>query len=143
MAKKKLTIKNVTLIVGCGRLGSSIANKYCASGKNVIVVDNHNDSFDRLSDSFSGYKFVGDATDINILETAYINKAKEIIIATGDDNTNLLVAHIARKLYGVPEVYVRLSDPESNQLLKGLNIKAIFPFELSFEEFEYLKGAKK
>ena len=141
MARTKI-IKNITLIIGSGRLGSSIANKYSAEGKNVMIVDNEKLSFDRLTESFSGYTLTGDATDTTILEKAYIERAKEIIIATGDDNTNLLVAHIARKIYDVPEIYVRLNDPESDSLLKGLKIHAIFPFELSVSEFEHMKGAK-
>ncbi len=85
----------------------------------------------------------GDATDISVLQRCYIEKAKEIIIATGDDNVNLFVAYIARKIFDVPEIYVRLDAPESDTLLKGLKVNAIFPFELSFDEFNHLKGEQK
>lgn len=140
---KKLLLKNKTLIIGSGRFGSSIANKYCEQGKNVMVIDNNKEHFGRLSDSFSGYTFVGDATDRAILEKAGIDSCKDIIIATGNDNINLLVAHMARLIYDVPRIYVRLEDPSSEVLLKGLKINAIFPFELTFDEFDRLKGGQK
>ena len=139
----KSNIKNITLIIGCGRFGSSLANKYSQQGKFVMVVDNKAENFDRLANNFSGYTFTGDASIVTVLEKAYITKAKEIIITTGDDNTNILVTHIARKIFNVPNIYVRLDDPESENLIKGLDVHAIFPFELSFDEFIKLKGAAK
>lgn len=139
----KTNIKNITLIIGSGRFGASLANKYSQQGKFVMIVDNKEENFDRLANNFSGYTLRGDATVVSVLEKAHIDKAKEIIIATGDDNTNILVAHIARKIFDVPDIYVRLDDPESETLIKGLKVNAIYPFELSFDEFSKLKGAQK
>lgn len=139
----KTNIKNITLIIGSGRFGASLANKYSQQGKFVMIVDNREENFDRLANNFSGYTLRGDATVISVLEKAHIDKAKEIIIATGDDNTNILVAHIARKIFDVPDIYIRLDDPESETLIKGLKVNAIYPFELSFDEFSKLKGAQK
>ena len=141
--KKRSLLKNKTLIVGCGKLGSSMANKCSLEGKNIIVIDRSQDAFDRLSDTFGGYTIVGDVTDLTFLQEAHISSAKEIIITTGDDNVNLFIAHIARKVYDVPEIYVRLNNPENEVLLKGLSIKAIFPFELSFDKFNVLRGGRK
>lgn len=143
ISKKRHLLKNKTLIVGCGRLGSSMANKCSLEGKNIIVLDRSADAFDRLSDTFGGYTMVGDVTDPTFLEEAHISSAKEIIVTTGDDNVNLFIAHIARKIYDVPEIYVRLNNPENEVLLKGMSIKAIFPFELSFDKFNLLRGGKK
>ena len=141
--KKRSLFKNKTLIIGCGRLGSSMANKCSLEGKNIIVVDKNADAFDRLSDAFGGLTMVGDVTHLDFLEEAHIATAKEIIITTGDDNINVFVAHIARKLFDVPEIYVRLDSPENEVLLKGLAIKAIFPFELSYDKFNVLRGGRK
>lgn len=143
IAKKSSIIKNKTLIIGCGRLGSSMANKCSVEGKNIIVVDNDSDSFDHLSDNFGGNTVLGDVTDLAVLEEAYITTTKEIIITTGDDNINLFIAHVARKIYNVPEIYVRMDNPDNEVLLKGLEIKAIFPFELSFDKFNLLRGGRK
>ena len=107
-----------------------------------MVIDNQESSFDKLSENFQGYTFIGDCTDISILKKAGIETASQIIITTGSDNANILIAHIARKIFDVQDIYVRLDEPESETLLKGLKIKAIFPFELSYDEFERLGGNK-
>lgn len=141
--KKTSILRNKTLIIGCGNLGATIANKFSTEGKNIMVVDTDAKSFERLSDRFSGYTIVGDVTELETLEEAYITSAKEIVITTGDDNTNLFVAHIARKIYDVPAIYVRLSDPDSEVLLEGMDIHAIYPLELSFDKFNLMRGGKK
>jgi trk system potassium uptake protein len=140
--KKTSMLRNKTLIVGCGRLGASIAEKDSLAGKNVLVVDRDVNSFDRLSDRFTGYKITGDVTDLTLLENAYIGSAKEIIITTGDDNVNLFIAQVAREIYGVPNIYVRLDDPSLEILIRGMDINAIFPHELSFNKFSLLRGGR-
>ena len=118
MQKSRL-LKNKTLIIGCGRLGGSIANECSIEGKNIMVVDINENCFDSLSNKFSGYTFTGDVTDLSVLEEAYIASAKEIIITTGFDNVNLFVAYVARKIYDVPNIYVRLNDPTNECLIQG------------------------
>lgn len=142
MSRSKI-LKNKTLIVGCSSLGATIANKYAREGKNLMVIDKEPKHFERLSDLFSGYTFVGDVTDIGILEEAGIASAKEIVITTSDDNINLFVAHIARKLFDVPNIYVRLSEPDNEILIKGMDINAIYPLELSYDKFNLMRGGRK
>lgn len=127
--------RNKTLIIGCGRLGSSIANKDSSSGKNVIVMDSDPMSFEKLSEGFSGFTLSGDSTDMSLLKEADIDSAYEIIIATGDDNTNIFLALVARKIYDVPQIYVRLDDPSLEVLLDGCNVHSIHTFDLSLNKF--------
>lgn len=143
IVKKPSILRNRTFIIGCGRLGSSMANKCSLEGKYIIVMDKDPDSFDRLSDNFGGLAVVGDVTDLALLEANHIENSKEIIITTGDDNINIFIAHIARKRYNIPDIYVRLDNPENEVLLKGMEIKAIYPFELSFDKFNVLRGVRK
>ena len=133
-------MRNKVLIIGCGRLGANIAALASEKGQNVIVVDRNHNSFDRLPESFSGYRVTGDATDLSLLEEAYIKTVKEVVIATGDDNVNLFLAHVACLIYEVPSIYVRLDDPERGALLNGLKVRAIYPFELSINKFNLMKG---
>ena len=133
-------MRNKVLIIGCGRLGANIAALASEKGQNVIVVDRNHNSFDRLPESFSGYRVTGDATDLSLLEEAYIKTAKEAVIATCDDNVNLFLAHVACLIYEVPSIYVRLDDPERGALLNGLKVRAIYPFELSINKFNLMKG---
>jgi trk system potassium uptake protein len=140
-----MAIKNKIVVIGCGRLGSSIANLASERGENVIVVDSISSSFERLDDNFSGYKVTGDATDVSLLEEdAYIETAREVAICTGDDNVNLFLAHVCASIYQVPEVYVRFDDPDKSALISGYpSIKAIYPFELSINKFASLEGDGK
>jgi len=140
---KNKPLKNKILIIGCGRFGSSIANKFSEQGKNVMVIDLKKENFDRLVDNFMGYTFAGDATDLTVLEKAGIATASDVIVTTGKDNFNIFVAHVARKIYEVPNIYVRLEDPDNEQLLKGYKVNAIYPFELCVDEFNHLRGGNK
>ena len=132
-------MRNKTFIIGCGRLGSSIALDAYAKGDNVTVIDADEHSFDRLSDAFAGYTEVADATDAKSLEDLGIADVNDLIITTGNDNDNLFIAHLADKMYNVPHIYVRFNDPGESDLIKGYNIKAIYPFQLSFESFTAIK----
>lgn len=140
--KKTSILKNKTIIIGIGRLGSAIANKCSSEGKNLIVIDSNKDAFDRLDENFSGYTIVGDTTDFTVLESAYIKTAKEVIITTGDDNVNIYLAYVARKVFEVPNVYLRLDAPENEILLKGLGVKAIYPQDLSYDKFNLMRGGR-
>ncbi|NCA96979.1 MAG: TrkA family potassium uptake protein [Bacteroidia bacterium] len=133
-------MRNKVLVIGCGRLGANIATLASEKGQNVLVIDRNVNAFDRLHESFAGYKIIGDATDLSLLEEAFIKTAKEVVIATGDDNINLFLAHVASVIYEVPSVFVRLDDPERGALLAGLKVKAIYPFELSINKFNLMKG---
>lgn len=140
--KKHSILRNKTLIIGCGRLGASIANEDSSKGKNVLVIDKDATAFEHLSESFSGYTFNGDVTDLSLLEEASIDTAKEIVIVTGDDNVNIFLAHVAREIYDVPSIFVRLDDPTLEVLLRRMDINTIFPFELSKDKFNLIRGGK-
>lgn len=140
--KKHSILRNKTLIIGCGRLGASIANEDSSKGKNVLVIDKDATAFEHLNESFSGYTFTGDVTDLSLLNEASIDSAREIIIVTGDDNVNVFLAYVAREIYDVPNIYVRLDDPTLEVLLRRMDINTIFPFELSKDKFNLIRGGK-
>ncbi len=133
-------MKNKSIIIGCGRLGSSIANYSSSQGEDVIVIDEDKESFNRLDDVFSGYKIVANATDVDELEEAGIESARQVVITTGDDNVNLFLAHLCARVYGVPYIYVRFDDPDKGLLIQGMSIKAIYPFQLSKDRFNLLRS---
>ncbi len=141
--KRSTALKNKTIIVGCSSLGATITNKFSTEGKNLMVVDKNPKNFERLSDRFSGFTITGDVSDLQVLEEAGISSCSEIVIVTNDDNLNLFVAHVARKIYDVPNIYIRLTEPDNEILLKGMDIKAIFPLELSYDKFNLLRGGHK
>ncbi len=131
-----MPIRNKFIVIGCGRLGSSLANKASMEGESVIVFDNREISFERLDDSFGGFTVLGDATDRRVLSEQYLKQCKTMIVTTGNDNVNLFVATIASKIYEIPRVYVRFTDLDFSILVSGLDVQAIYPAELSFRRLE-------
>ena len=137
-------MKNKFVVIGCGRFGARVANESSKEGENVVIIDSDPSSFDRLDEDYSGYTLTLDATDISSLsEEGYIKDAYRILIATGDDNVNLLLSHVASSIYGIGEIFVRFNDPSFSSLVKGMNIKAIYPFELSLRKYQLLSGGRK
>ncbi|MFU8793212.1 MAG: potassium channel family protein [Acholeplasmataceae bacterium] len=127
--------RNKVIVIGSGRLGSNIAAELSMIGEDVLIIDSNNDSFRKLKETFSGFEVVGDATDLNVLENAYVKQAKTVAIVTNDDNVNIYLSHVCYYMYDVPNIFVRLSDTDKGRLIEGTTIKAIYPFNLSIEEF--------
>jgi trk system potassium uptake protein TrkA len=135
--------KNKFVVIGSGRLGSNIATKMSEKGEDVIIIDATDDSFRKLQESFSGYQVVGDATDLSVLDNAFIKQAKTVVISTDQDNINIFLAHVCYYVYNVPKIFVRISDTDKGKLLEGTNIKAIYPFNLSLIEFNELNESEE
>lgn len=133
-------MRNLTIIIGCGRLGAAIANYSSAQGDLVHVIDPNPNVKDLLTEVFSGTPFYLDASDIESLIEAGIENAKEVIITTGNDNLNLFLAHVCFKHFEVPYVYVRFDDPDKGLLCQGTGIKAIYPFQLSKDRFNLFRA---
>ena len=128
-------INNKTVVViGCGRLGSSIAKKLSKNGENVLVIDKNNDAFNKLDD-FSGFTQAGDATDLNFLTSLGLQKAKTVVITTNSDEINVYLGHVAFVIYNLGSIYIRLGDSDKAKLLDNTPIKAIYPFLLSLNTF--------
>lgn len=111
------------LIVGCGRLGASLASTMSDHGHDVAVMDKRSDSFERLDDSFTGLTFKGVPIDNDDLEAAGIESCDVVCAVTNDDNENIMVAQIAKEIYKVPKVLTRIEDPEKEMVFQqyGLN----------------------
>ncbi len=134
--------RNKFVVIGSGRLGSNIATRMSEKGEDVIIIDATDDSFRKLQESFSGYQVVGDATDLSVLDNAFIRQAKTAVITTDQDNVNIFLAHVCYYVYNVPKIFVRISDNDKGKLLEGTNIKPIYPFTLSLSEFNDLNESE-
>ncbi|HBG26499.1 MAG: potassium transporter TrkA [Planctomycetes bacterium GWF2_41_51] len=114
------------IVIGCGRLGSFLANRLSNEGNSVVVIDVNSNAFNMLSaDQFSGFKIEGDATELAVLKQAKIDKADVVIGATHDENVNIMTAQIARKKFNVAKVFVRILDPNKESFCKILGIESI------------------
>lgn len=136
MAKTKI------FVIGLSRFGAAVAEKLSLNGENVIVFDKKESAFKKLSDSFSGYQIIGDATQLELLEKNGIKEAKRVIIATEYDNVNVFLAHLCYYHYQIKDVYIRMLDTDKKILIDGTTIKAIYPFELSLNRFLELEEGR-
>ena len=88
------------VIVGCGRVGASIADAYDRSGHEVLVIDSVTAAFDRLPSSFGGTAIRGDGTDEDVLERAGVGGADVFLALTEGDNRNVMSAQLANEALG-------------------------------------------
>lgn len=113
------------VVVGCGRVGSGLARAVEASGHTVAIVDRQEKAFRRLPEGFAGRKVVGVGFDRDRLEQAGIGEAGALAAVTNGDNSNILVARIARETYGIEKVVARIYDPRRAAIYERLGIATI------------------
>ena len=132
----KLDKRERVIIVDCGRLGSRLATMLSNKGYQVVIIDNEKNAFRKLPESFGGFQVKADGIDLDTLKYVDIDDASMLVACTGNDNLNSLIAQIASRVYGVPNVYVRFEDTDKELLIKGFNIQGIYPFKLTMGVFE-------
>lgn len=113
------------IILGCGRVGSELAKLLSSEGHNVVVIDKNPASFDRLGRTFNGVTLAGNGFDLELLKTAGIVQAQAFCAVTNGDNTNLVAAQVAKKIFNVPKVIVRVYDPSRANIYKALGLDVI------------------
>ena len=113
------------MIVGCGRVGSNLALSLISSGHSVAVVDRKSDAFFRLRDNFAGQTITRIGFDRDVLEQAGIKKASAVAAVTNGDNSNILVARVARESFGIENVVARISDPKRAEIYERLGIATV------------------
>lgn len=114
------------VIVGCGRVGSSVAERLAADGWDVTCVDEDEGALARLG-SWRGGFVVGHALDTETLEAAGIAAADAAVIATSGDNTNLVVGQVVQKRYGIECVVVRVLDPKRAEFYAARGLRTVCP----------------
>ncbi|MGI6536745.1 MAG: potassium channel family protein [Eggerthellaceae bacterium] len=110
------------IIVGCGRVGSQLANMLSRSDNNVTVIDREASSFANLGRDFNGATIQGVGFDEDVLVRAGIEDCDVVASVTQLDNTNLMVAEVADKLYHVPHVVARMHNPSHERAFSLLGI---------------------
>jgi trk system potassium uptake protein len=131
------------LIVGAGRLGSAVAKSALAAGHEVSVLDEDPLSHERLDagqtsswEDASGQFTVGTALEIDALVGAGIERADVFIASTDGDNTNLIIAQIAQKRFGVAKVIARVMDPARAAWYGEQGLHTISPTQHAIEMFQ-------
>ena len=131
-----------TIIIGCGILGANIANTLSNAGENVLIMDERKESFQLLSSNFGGLSIIGNGLDLDKLQEAHIERATGLIAVTDDDNTNIMIALLAKELFHVKQVVAKLYDMDREIVYKNYDINTICPTVLSANEInKILAGA--
>jgi trk system potassium uptake protein TrkA len=99
------------VIVGCGRVGSTLAENLDADGHEVIIFDIRTSAFDRLPETFKGVAVRGDGTDEEVLRRAGVPGADIFLSLTEGDNRNIMAAQVAIESFSVPQVIAKINDP--------------------------------
>jgi trk system potassium uptake protein TrkA len=115
------------VIVGCGRVGSSLAHNLLDEGHTVAIIDRRPTAFERLRDDFGGETLVGIGFDRDLLVKAGIERAEALAAVTNGDNSNILVARVARETFGIERVVARIYDPRRAAVYQRLGIATVAP----------------
>ncbi|MDQ2799167.1 MAG: TrkA family potassium uptake protein, partial [Armatimonadota bacterium] len=113
------------VILGCGRVGSTLAKQMSTEGHDVTVLDLTSDSFRRLGPKFRGQRIVGTGLDQDLLRRAGLDQASVFVAVTQGDNTNIMAAQIAREVFQVGKVVARIYDPIRAQAYRELGITTL------------------
>jgi len=111
------------IVVGCGRVGVQLAALFSRDKNSVVIVDNEPQAFSSLDRYFEGRSITGLGFDEDVLIAAGVEECDVLLAVTSDDNTNLMIAEVARTLFGVPRVFARLYNPsrENSYIQLGLD----------------------
>jgi trk system potassium uptake protein len=121
------------LVIGCGRVGSSVALELNRRGWDVTAIDEKEDVLQRLGENWSGGFVVGHGMDLNILRAAGIEEADAVVVATNGDNTNLVIGQVAQKRFNIETTVVRVLDPARAALYKELGLWTVSPTSTAIE----------
>jgi trk system potassium uptake protein TrkA len=132
------------IVVGCGRVGSSVALALDREGWEVTAVDESEEALGRLGEHWEGGFVVGHGMDVDVLREAGIEEADAVVVATNGDNTNLVVGQVAMKRFEIPIVVVRILDPARAQLYSDLGLHIVCPTQTAISELtEAVRAAKR
>lgn len=112
------------IILGCGRMGATMATALARQGHNVTIIDQNPDAFRRLK-NYTGDTEVGNGLDPDVLRRAGIEQADVFVTVTNGDNRNITAAQIAQEIFKVPKVLARIYDPMRAAAYQELGLNTI------------------
>src|ERR671931_2502620 len=115
------------IVIGCGRVGSTIAKRLAAEGWHVTAVDEKESALTRLGESWAGGFVVGHGMDTDVLREAGIDEADAVVVATDGDNTNIVIGQVAQKRFGIDCTVVRILDPARADFYAQRGLRTVCP----------------
>lgn len=113
------------VIMGCGRVGSTLAHILEDRGNTVAVIDRDPEAFRRLRPAFKGDRVTGIGFDRDVLTRAGIERADSFAAVSSGDNSNIIAARVARETFGVRQVAARIYDPRRAEVYERLGIPTV------------------
>ncbi len=113
------------VIMGCGRVGSTLAHSLEIRGHSLAVIDQNADAFRRLGPEFGGITVTGIGFDREVLRQAGIERADAFAAVSSGDNSNIISARLARETFGVSRVVARIYDQRRAQVYERLGIPTV------------------
>lgn len=123
------------VILGCGRVGSTLAAMLDQAGHEVSIIDFSSESFQRLSPDFRGETVQGNGVDEEILIRAGIREADAFAAVTNGDNRNIMASQIAKEIFKVKKVMCRIYDPIREETYHELGLETICPTKIGAQMF--------
>ncbi len=131
------------LVVGAGRVGASVATRALNAGHTVSVLDEDPMSHERLDvelgrgwEEAGGQFTIGTAMEVEALVEAGIDRADVFIASTNGDNTNLVIAQVAQRRFGVDRVVARVLDPRRAAWYREQGLSTICPTQIAIEQLQ-------
>lgn len=115
------------VILGCGRVGATLATMMDRAGHSVSIIDMSSDSFQRLDSKFGGETIQGNGIDEEVLISAGIKDADAFAAVTNGDNRNIMASEIAKEIFKVKKVVCRIYDPIRQSTYNELGLESISP----------------
>ena len=122
------------LVIGCGRVGSAVARRLVDDGWTVAAVDEKEEALGRLGEDWSGPFVLGHGMDIDVLRSAGIEDADAVVVSTNGDNTNIVIAQVAKQRFGVRSVVVRILDPHRSAFYASQGMRTICPTQTAIDQ---------
>lgn len=113
------------VIMGCGRVGASLAIELDTAGYDVVVIDHRPEAFDRMPGDFTGRTVTGTGFDRAVLEEAGLRDATAFAAVSSGDNSNIIAARVAREAFGVERVIARIYDAGRAEVYERLGIPTV------------------
>ncbi len=113
------------VIMGCGRVGSTLAQNLERRSHTVAVIDQDADAFRRLGADFHGITVTGTGYDREVLIEAGIERAEGFAAVSSGDNSNIISARVARETFGVQRVVARIYDAKRAEVYERLGIPTV------------------
>jgi trk system potassium uptake protein len=121
------------LIIGCGRVGSTIALQLHKEGWDVTVIDENEDALSRLGENWPGSFVVGHGMDTDLLRSAGIEEADAVVVSTDGDNTNIVIGQVAQKRFGIQCVIARILDPARADFYAARGLRTVCPTKTAID----------